>query len=383
MRPRRLLAACTLCSISPAWALTPKSFDIQGLDFVPTLGIEESYDDNFRALSQNVDSSWITTLTPAFTLTAEDRNSAYRLSYKAVNETYHSASDASNTDHDAKLEGILAFSARQRLHLEAGYKRIEDTASTAVNNENDKYHSSRLAGRYDFGAKSAANQLSLALSQEQLRYDNSGDINADKDRDTLAVTGTWSHAIGGSTRALLELRHSDFDYKLADSRRNSTNQALLAGATWEATARTTGKIRIGYEQKNFDDSRVDDLDSPMWEIGVDWAPRTYSVFSLTTRRAFDEGDDGSDAVKTTSTELQWRHEWSSRISSTLSYGFSRQVYEGQERDDDINSAGIGLTYALRRWLDISLGYRYRENDSSVESESYERNIYLLSLTGSF
>lgn len=383
MRLCRLLAAYTLCGTAPAWALTPKSFDIQGLDFTPTLTIGESYDDNFRALNRDIESSWITTLTPAFMLTAEDRNSAYRLSYKAVSETYHSVSEASNTDHDARLEGILALSARQRLHLEASYKRNEDTASTATTGENDKYHSSKLFGRYDFGAQSAANQLSLAVGQERLRYDNSGDLNADKDRDSLTVTGTWSRALGGSTRALLELRHSDFDYQLADSRRNSTNQAVLAGATWEATARTTGKIRIGYEQKNFDDSRVDDLDSPMWEVSLDWAPRTYSVFTLTTRKAFDEGDDGADAVESTSTELLWRHEWSSRISSNLSLGIGRQVYEGQERDDDLRSAGLSLTYAVRRWLDLSLGYRYRDNDSSVALESYERNIYLLSLSGSF
>ncbi|MDG1579418.1 outer membrane beta-barrel protein [Pseudomonas sp. GOM6] len=383
MRLCGLLTACAIGSTTPAWAITPKNFDVHGLDFVPTLEVQESYDDNFRALSEDVESSWITTLKPAFSLTAEDRNSAYRLSYQAVSEHYHSAADASNTDHDAKLESILAFDARQRLHLEAGYKRQEDTASTAVNRENDKYHSSRFSGRYDYGARTAINQLSLAVSQERLRYDNSGEINADKDRDTLALTGTWTHALGGSTRALLELRHSDFDYTLADSRRNSTNQALLAGATWEATARTTGKVRIGYEQKDFDDPRVDDLDSPMWEVGLDWAPRTYSVFTLNARRAFDEGDDGSDAVKTTSTELLWRHEWTSRLSSNLSFGLSRQVYEGQERDDDISSASLSLTYAVRRWLDISLGYRYRKNDSSVELESYERNIYLLSLTGSF
>lgn len=383
MRIVKLLAAISGCLAGTAWALEPKSIDIQGLDFTPTLSLSERYDDNFRALSSDEQASWITTLTPEFTLTAEDRNSAYRLNYKAANNHYHSAADADHTDHELLLESIWAFSARQRLQLEAGYSENENTASTAINGENDSYSNSTVGGLYSFGAVSAANQLGLGLTQERLRYDNSGAINDDKDRDSRALVATWSHALGGSTRALMELRHTDYDYVLASSQRSSTNQALLAGATWEASARTTGKLRVGYERKDFDDDRVSDLSSPMWEVSVDWAPRSYSVVTLTARRAFDEGDDGADAMKTTQTELLWRHEWTSRTSTNVSLGRTQQLYEGQERDDDIDTFGLSLVYAVRRWLDISAGYRYRDNVSSLASESYQRNIYLLTLTGSF
>lgn len=375
------LAAPTVLPTS-AWALEPQSVDVYGLQFTPTLMLKETYDDNFRELEHQKESSWITTIKPTFELLAEDRNSAYRLTYEADSEIYHDASDASNTDHNVVLEGVMEFSSSQRLKLETGYKKIEETGDTAVADENDKYHATHVGGLYTFGSAKADNRLEFGANYEELRYDNSGDINADEERDTTSLSGTWFHRLGGSTNSLVELRHYDFDYVQKDSPRNSTTNAVLVGGIWDATAKTTGKLRVGYAEKDFDDNSRDDLRSPMWEVGVDWLPLTYSKFSLAARRAFDEGDDGSDAIKSTSTSLAWAHGWTPRITSTVSYEFGTKDYEGQDRSDDLSVIGLSLNYKMRRWLDIGLGYSYRDNDSSAAEQSFKRNVYMISLTGS-
>lgn len=375
------LAAPTVLPAS-AWALEPQSVDVFGLQFTPTLSVKESYDDNFRELEKHKESSWITSIKPAFELLAEDRNSAYRLSYEANSEIYHDDADASNTDHKVTLDSVMEFTSSQRLKLQAQYRKTEDTGDTAVEDENDKYHSTSFGGVYTLGSASAANRLDLGATYEELRYDNSGTINADEERDTTAFNAVWYHRLGGSTESLVELRHADYDYVLEDSPRNNKSNAVLVGGTWDATAKTTGKVRVGYEKKDFEDNSRDDLTSPMWEVGVDWKPRTYSIFSLTARRAFDEGDDGSDAIKNTSTKLAWSHDWTERVNSRAFYEFAKRDYEGQERSDDLSSAGLTLTYKTRRWLDVAVGYTYRDNDSSAANESYTRNIYMISLTGS-
>jgi len=33
---------------------------------------------------------------------------------------------------------------------------------------------------------------------------------------------------------------------------------------------------------------------------------------------------------------------------------------------------------MRRWLDIELGYRYRDNDSDADNESFTRNVFQIS-----
>ena len=361
-----------------AWALDPQSIDIYGFDFTPTLLFSESYDDNFRELERGRQSSMVTRLAPSFELKAEDRNSATRLIWQPTRYIYHDESDASNTAQRVRLNSIMEFTDRHRLKLEAEARKYERTTSTAVDGVNDKIRSSRVNGLYTFGARSAANQIDLGASYAQLRYGNSDGINDDKERNTTGVTTTWYHRIGSNTRGLLEYDHYDFDYLQSESRLKSKSDAVLAGAEWDFTARTTGKVRVGYERKNFDDSSVDDLSNPTWQVDLKWKPRTYSTFSFVARQAMAEGDDGADAVKTTSALFGWRHGWTERITTVAEAGLARYEYEGQDRTDDLQDYNLAVEYAMRRWLDIELGYRYRNDDSDADNQSFERNIFLLS-----
>jgi hypothetical protein len=74
----------------------------------------------------------------------------------------------------------------------------------------------------------------------------------------------------------------------------------------------------------------------------------------------------------------WRHGWTERITTVAEVGLGRYEYEGQDRTDDLRDYNLAVEYAMRRWLDIELGYRYRNDDSDVDNQSFERNIFLLS-----
>ena len=227
-------------------------------------------------------------------------------------------------------------------------------------------------------AQSARNQLEFGTNYEQLRYYNSGNINASEERDSLMFNSIWFHRLGAKTRSLVEVRHTDHDYKLSSALRDSTNLALLGGATWDATGKTSGSFKLGAERKDFDSDQREDFTSPMWEVGVTWKPRTYSVFNLTSRRAFDEGDDGASTINDWTTLATWEHEWTSRIATELKYRFSDRDYEGIGRNDDRTSYGAGVTWSPDRWVDVTLSYLRTENDSNLRSETYDRNVYLLS-----
>lgn len=376
------LAAASVALCANAWALEPQSIKLSdGLTFIPTLKVGERYDDNFRSVEDGKESSWITSIIPTLKLGAEGRKSAYSLTYSADSDIFHSSHKDDNTDHHLTADAGFEFNARNRLKLNTGYHKVEETASLDQNVENDKYSTSNLGGVYTYGAESARTQLDFGTNYEELRYQNSNHINADKERDTTALKSTLFYRVAPKTRALLEARHTDYSY-VSNDRLNSNNIALLGGLIWDATAKTTGTVKIGAEKKRFDDSGIDDKGGSLWEVGVSWMPRTYSTFNLKTRRALDEGDDGASSIQAQSTTLSWEHEWLQRLTSDVSYTYSDQEYQGIDRDDKINNFGLGLTYAMRRWLDVGVGYTYSENDSSAAGESYERNIYSISFTAS-
>lgn len=376
----RCPVALIMASLYPgmAWSINPQAIDVYGFDFTPSFIFSESYDDNFREVENNKKSSMITKLAPTFELKAEDRNSATRLIWQPTRYIYHDESDASNTAQRVRAESVMEFTDRHRLKLEAEYRKWERTESTAVEGINDKLNNKRVGGLYTFGAKSADNQIDVGANYAELRYDNGDGINDDKERNTTALTSTWYHRIGSNTRGLLEYDHTHFDYLQADSPRSSNSDAVLAGAVWDFTARTTGKVRVGYEKKNFDNSESKDLDNPTWQVDLQWKPRTYSTFTFVARQALAEGDDGAEAVKSTFTQVGWRHGWTERITTVAQAGIGRYVYEGQSRTDNFQDYNLAVVYAMRRWLDIELGYRYRDNDSDADDESFTRNVFQIS-----
>ncbi|MBF6039807.1 outer membrane beta-barrel protein [Pseudomonas sp. URMO17WK12:I12] len=372
--------ALLMASLYPgmAWSINPQNIDVYGFNFTPTFLLSESYDDNFRELENNTQSSMITRLAPSFELKAEDRNSATRLIWQPTQNIYHDESDASYTAQRVRADSIMEFTDRHRLKLEAEYRKWERTESTAVIGENDKLNNKRVGGLYTYGAKSADNQIDVGANYAELRYTNADGVNDDKERNTAGVTTTWYHRIGSNTRGLLEYDHTNFDYLQSNSPRSSKSDAILGGATWDFTARTSGKVRIGYEKKNFDSSQSKDLDNPTWQVDLQYKPRTYSTFTFVARQALAEGDDGADAVKSTFTQVGWRHGWTERITTVAQAGYGRYVYEGESRTDNLQDYNLALRYAMRRWLDIELGYRYRDNNSDAEDESYTRNVVSIS-----
>ncbi len=388
LKASSLAAAVSAALCANCWAIDPQYIKLsESLTFTPELKVGERYDDNFRAVEEGEESSWITEITPTFALGAEGRKSAYALKYSASTDIFHSSHKDDNTDHHLTADAALKFDARNLLKLNAGYHQVEDTAANDQNLtsgqslQNDKYTLANIGGVYTYGAQTARAQIDFGADYEELRYQNSDHLNAENERDTTALRTTFYYRVAPKTRALLEARHTNYDY-VSNDRLNSDNIALLGGLTWDATAKTSGTVKIGGEKKDFDDSSVDDNSGSMWEVGVDWKPRTYSKFNLTTRRAIDEGDDGASSIDVQSTTLSWGHEWLERLRSDVSYSYADEEYQDIDRDDKIKTFNLGMTYEMRRWLDIGVGYTYAEDDSNAIGESYERNIYSISVTAS-
>lgn len=367
------------CMSLNAYAGKPASADLAGFDFTPTLKLSERYDDNFRALqdSEKV-SSWITSVNPSFLVEANTRNSGYQLEYVLDDQTYHDVSAASHTDHSLAFRSVLQVNSINRLHYDLSYKKLELTSDTADNVDNDRLTLGHAGIGYTLGTVEGLNQIDTSVNYEQRRYQNPNGLNDDKERNTTAVVGTWYHRLTGKTRSIAEVRYTDFDYLQSQSGRSSIGTAALVGLTWEATAQTTGNLRLGEERKDFSDNERDDK-SPTWEVGADWKPLTYSTISLKTRKAYDEGDDDATSIHQVSTTLGWKHEWSDRVKTRFDLTHADREYEGLDRDDRRNIYGGEITYALRRWVDITARVQHTNNDSNDRSESYKRNLYLLSL----
>lgn len=400
-----VVVAASVGASSAAFALDPQSIRVSdGVMFTPTLKLQHGHNNNLYGTKNDAKSTRFTVVEPSFTLSLDRAKSAYQLKYVMSSKNYHSANDNSHIDHHLTAKSGFEFNARNRLMLEAGYHKLQSTTSDSSKNtgKNDKWNTKNIGGVYTFGAREARTQVDFGLKYDELRYDNSRKdgngvrLNKGSERDATAGVITGYYAVAPKTKLLLEGRYTDYDYTSNDNR-DSKNKALLAGVTWEATAKTTGTVKIGREKKDYKKSAYSDKSTGMWEAGITWAPRTYSTFSLNTRRAFDEGNtytvadggiyDGehiSSSIKTASHTLGWNHAWMDRLSSNVSFNYTDRDYQGDQagREDTLKRYSLGLTYEVRRWLDIGVGYTYADNDSNRNNHDYKRNVYSVTFNAS-
>lgn len=385
MKRSDVLTATILSSLSfnlLAAPTVPLSMDVFGFKFTPVLNLSDTYDDNFRTLPKSTaQGSWITSVDPKFTLEADTGNAGYELEYEANQQTYWDERDADHTDQRLDFNGVLDLNVRNRLKYNLGYLKAEQTVDSTERTQNDKYTVKQAGASYIYGLDNGLNQIDVGTNYQELRFQNSDGINDDQERNTTLLRGTFYHALSEKTRALIEVRHTKYDYLTSDNPRSNTNTAALIGAKWDATANTSGLFKIGEEKKDFDQGSANDDKSVTWELGASWKPRSYSTVTLKSRKSFDEGDDSAYSVHLTATSLDWDHDWSSRIKTNLNVVHEYRDYQGGEaREDKLNGFGGGVTWQVRRWVAANVSYKHYNDNSTSSEYTYQRNIYLLGLT---
>lgn len=385
-----LLSSFILCQ--SAIAVTPNAVDLNGLYFIPTFTLSETYDDNIWTASGTegdpVQASWVTKLQPQLNLSAIDRLNVYQLDYQLKHSEYHSSERDNKTEHLLRTSADMEFTSRHRLKVSARYaQKQDDRDSTNRNPFNDelgnKYQYSELAALYGFGSKVAKMYLDFGLQGENYKYLTNRDSASQthkRDHDRLAALVRANYNYSAKTRLILETQYSDFSYKSS----NLDNEVwrYLVGARWQATSKLDTLFKYGLQSKNFSDASIDDASNKVWEAAIDWRPRTYSVFTLSTSSKTEEGSATESYINTNQYSLAWQHEWLPKVATEMKYMFEKSDYgllneSGSPRQDDINKYLVNVRYAFRNWLGFELGYEYIDNSSNIEINSYERNkIYI-------
>ncbi|BBP45256.1 hypothetical protein THMIRHAS_06290 [Thiosulfatimonas sediminis] len=358
-----------------AFALDPQSFGEAGVYLTPTLSVGVTQDDNIRATSAATSSS-VVSVTPNFALSAEKGANKFNANYSLNHRIYSVGSVDDLTDHNLNLSSNLVFDVRNNLSLSANYAKTENIADARVAGQVDKFSDLGFNGLYVYGAPSATGNIEVGVGHLRKRADDV--VNADLERDVNSASILFSLQATAKTRFIAELNTSLFEYVSAQEK-NGQNYAALAGVRWDATAKTSGQIKAGYQKKVFDDLAAEDSSIFNWDVSVIWAPKTYSTFTLTSSQKIDEGNYGAASADTQTNMITWAHDWGNRINSNVSFSYLNQDYSNGRKDES-DSFSVGLDYAFRRWLDFTARYTYGSKNSTEQISNYDRNQYYIGAT---
>ena len=349
----------------------------------PSMRVDMQYNDNIYSTPNNKTGDRILVLTPALRLEARQAGKTFslRLSSTIGQHQNNRADNYTNTN----LNGLADFDlgARLRARLEGDYIDGMDARGSTNNplsDTPDHYRHTRGRGIFSYGAIGARGRLDLELGQSRREYLNNRANTAANDNviDDLGATFYWR--VGPATSLLFQGKHSKVDYPLLASTLGSVENAFLAGAIWEASAKTSGTFRVGMTKKDFDASARGSSTTISWTGQIRWSPRSYSHVDLNLNRAPAETTGGvGNFIDRTVTGARWTHDWSSRLATEASASYSTDAYQGVARTDNTQNYGLNASYKMRRWLNFGGNYAHAVRNSDDGNFRYKRNVFMLFL----
>lgn len=374
-------------------AIEPAAVDVGEMSLVPTMNLQVGYDDNILSANTNEISSMVTVLSPSVQLIAEQGLNAYRMSYTLSKGIFENSSADNYLDHDLSFDAHLEFNSRNKVDLRAAYNRGHEARGTGLSanggvanavTEPLEYDTKSVSFNYQFGGDEATGRIELYGELLDREYKNFRNITTGRDNQEVIAGGIFYYRIAPKTSLLFEARNKDVDYDLSSSTLDSNTWRYYVGATWESTAKTTGTVKIGHYDKDFDSTTRQDDDGVSWEAAVTWAPKTYSVFELTTGQEDKESSGTGDFINAKVVRLNWNHGWTDFVNTDLGISHTTETYEGATngREDKIKSYSAGLNYDMRRWLSLGLSYTYNDTSSNVTGVSFDKNVIFLTVDAS-
>ncbi|SFG91885.1 outer membrane beta-barrel protein [Neptunomonas qingdaonensis] len=375
-------------------AIEPASVSLGPVSMEPTLTVRTGHSDNIFFTAENQKSSAVTVINPVVQFIAEDGANAYKLTADLRRGVYHSSKDDNYTDLQLFGDANIIFDVRKKLDLLAAYLKAHEARGTGtitegpnatINDAPIKYNQKIVGATYTYGVDEAQGRIVGKLSYTVRDYTNFRSLTEPRDYDILSTGVTFYYRVMPKTSLLFEVRRDDINYQndvTAASSLDSTEWKYLVGATWDATAKTTGVVKAGYTKKNFSADARDDTGEFSWEAEVSWAPRTYSTFVLRTGQELEESNGNDDYIDTRFMSINWDHSWNDQLDTALAYAFTNGSYDLTNREDDTNSVTAGVSYDLRRWMTLGLDVYHTERSSNQAEYEYDDNGVYLSLQGS-
>ncbi|MFZ4624321.1 MAG: outer membrane beta-barrel protein [Rhodoferax sp.] len=355
-----------------------------GIYLYPTVFVAVGQNDNLLATDANRLSSNFFKLTPQVVAELKNKGDRYTALASFDATRYSSSSQDNTTNSEFKVAGDNYFTSRARVAWSVGRLNTTDARGStdrSLSTVPDRWHANALAGRAIYGAPEAAGRVEMDLGYRDKAYDSNRNTTAGGDNILKSFAGRGLYRVGTRTMALAEYRQDKADYSL-DNSGSSIERRYYAGLTWEATAATTGIVKVGRMTKDFDLDGKPSYSGSSWEATVRWTPLSYSVFDLSTNRSTADSTGVGVYILNTGTNLNWSHSWSQSLASRAGLGILDSDFAGTDRSDRVKTYSLGVDYTLLRWLKIGADFTRTDKSSTDATTAYKRNIAMFTLNAS-
>lgn len=371
-----------------ASSLDPAAIKVKGIDFIPTLSLEQSYLDNLLSQPDNPLSSGLTVVNPGLQVKMQRDSARLLIDLNYEGGRFNTSSEDNYDDKSAFLAFDLGLNGSHQVGLTSSLKNIHEARGTGYSQgptallleSPDTFRHITHQIQYRYGAPGGAGRLIFKADKFTQRATSRQAAMAVNDYDRSRLSSALFWRFGGYTDAVLEVRQATIDYiaeptNSAFGTLDSVGTQYFVGLNWELTGKTNGSILLGHAVKGFDSPLREDFSGFTWEAKASWTPRSYSKFTLSTSQGPRETDGLGSFIEATDLKLEWQHKWSDKGQFEIYTAFEDIDYVGSltERAESQTLFGIDVSYAIRRWVEIGVDALVRDKTSSLQHFEYDAN----------
>lgn len=313
----------------------------------------------------------------------------FTLGYEGKYYQFNDASDLNYEDHIVGLKAIFDHSAR--LNTEFGLKVTDGVELPGLNNSltTDTLEEFNQITKTEFEAKGIYGRRD-SIGQIQLRYrrlDNEFDNNGQSFRDYVAdsLTATFFYRIAPKTRLVFEASNRDLDYTNNINAASSTYRTYLVGAEWQATGKTSGIIKIGQQDQDFDNPALNDISGLAYFADVVWEANSFTEVRVGLSQQTSESSEAAlGSFVQRDLTLNVEHEFTPRLSLDARYIYGEDdIVFSNNRTDKRHTLEVSLKHETTRLFDTSITFKNLQRDSNDARFEYSSNSIMIGIHGTF
>jgi hypothetical protein len=321
-----------------------------------------------------------------FETETERRLQTYAL-YRADIMEHDKYTDENRVDHQA--EGMIKLSLRGGLSLELidVFEINHDPYGTGGTPDRklDKYTSNLFNATL---AYKLSPKLRLRVDYGNYYLDYDADRNEYRNREDNSLDAYIFYTLTPKTSIFVQSEYIWIDYD-KDLNSDSDENNYYIGLEMRASAKTRGRLKVGYGNKDYDESGLDDRDEWLAEgqFSYFFTPKT-SIYVRGVRRVYETDTLGATDILTHRIRLGYRQRFTAKFRGEASVHYTDNEYDGKvtidgltkEREDEVYGFSTSVGFSPRPWLNLSLGYEYIDRDSNFDTEEYRTNTVFMRVT---
>jgi len=413
-----ITAVISLVVAMPARAQDQQRLAQNGL--AVTVASQFAYDDNVLRQQTDQIGSRVWQLNPKVRYQFQTSGGTYYLNYDLNHMEYLDSSQ------DTVTNQILSGGVEERLNssnkftIDGSYNHGYEARGVGFNEAANALSLDRptlltiseIDGKYQLGRDNHGLRFTASVGHRSTKRDSPLIVDDSRNYNENYYGLMLQYRVASRTDLAVEYRHEEVSYPRTPTAADGTQTPLdsadeqyLIGADLEATAKTTGKVRVGFSSRHFgwksaqwaDASTAQtsstapatttttttlptDSDNAMfWEFAAVWAPLSYSRFEFSARTSERESLGVGSFVSSKDYSLIWTHQWSNRTRSRFDFTFGTDDYHDTARVDDRKMYNLRMEYDFNKVVNLGFGLSYQTMKSSFARAEFDKSIYYVFL----